>query len=286
MLKKINLNQYDLPTLHNFRETLETFVFAAKPVGEQFHHKYRKDKVAFKKFVKETVRLNTNLNNYFKNQWNHIEQLVRLYKISADEVEDQFINIAYWQEDDKTFAATIQVNIGEMFNIGAAAAEALFNVDIGLDKNDLEVQKFLRDYTLQLAGQINTTTKNKIVEQIKTSLALGENRDGLIARLEPIVKDRKRAVRIAQTESIRAYSEGNLSVGKRIGIKKKKWFTALDPCPICAEFNGKIIPIDDLFGGRVAGPPAHPHCRCLVELVYDPDKDTIDWKNTGTNLEY
>lgn len=279
MKNNLSLSNLSVETLRQLQEHLQTFLFSRDLIGEEYHKDYKKNKPLFKKLVRSTVRLDRSIEAYFADQWKRIYTLVNITKIQASAVEDEYINIEYWKEDNKTFSAQIEFDIGQIFEIGAAATDQLFKTSIGLNRNDSAVQKFLSKYTLDLAGQINGTTKDRIVEQIKTSLKLGENRDQLSARIEEIVLDSKRAVKIAQTESIRAYAEGTLATGQRIGAKQKKWLTTVDPCPICQSFDGMVIDIDEQFGGTYNCPPAHPHCRCLLQLVVDPAD--INWDNVG-----
>jgi Phage Mu protein F like protein len=272
-----NLSNLSTEALLTMRDSLKAYLFKQATVGEQYHPSYKRNKKVFRQLVKATVALNNDIEDFFADQWKRIYTLVNITKIQATVVEDEYINIEYWKEDDKTLNARIELDIGEMFKLGALATDELFKTTIQLDPNDTSVQKFLRSYTLNLAGQVNQTTKERIVEQIRTSLKIGETRDLLVDRLEKIVLDPKRALKIAQTESIRAYAEGTLETGRRIGAKKKKWMTTYDPCPLCKSFDGKVIGIDELFGGTYNGPPGHPHCKCLLELVVDP-KD-IDYSN-------
>jgi SPP1 gp7 family putative phage head morphogenesis protein len=75
---------------------------------------------------------------------------------------------------------------------------------------------------------------------------------------------------IATTEITRAYAEANQIAGEALakefeGVPVVKiWYTNEDDkvCPICGEFDGKEIPIDESFGEGVKNPPAHPNCRC------------------------
>jgi hypothetical protein len=69
-------------------------------------------------------------------------------------------------------------------------------------------------------------------------------------------------------------------------VKTVKWYTSSsDPCPFCAQLNGKIIPIGQNFFnngdsittgegenaqtmsldyGDIGAPPLHPNCQCLI----------------------
>ncbi len=49
----------------------------------------------------------------------------------------------------------------------------------------------------------------------------------------------------------------------------KRWKTVPDErrCEFCRPLTDVTIPINSLFDGTLAGPPAHPLCRCELELV-------------------
>ena len=74
------------------------------------------------------------------------------------------------------------------------------------------------------------------------------------------------------TEAIRSAREwawGILSGSGDIDPNRtgKKWKTAQDEkvCPICEPMDGVVVPLFEPF--EVPGPPAHPICRCDIELV-------------------
>lgn len=284
MLKKSDLAKLSLSELHEMRDSLEVFLFAQKPLGEPYHPEYRKNKELFHKMLLKTVHFRSALNKFFKGQWNRAGNLVRLYKVTADQIEIEFINDEYWDKEDIILSADIEVEVGNLFDVGAAMALADFGSPITLNRSDLEIMKFLGKYTLKLAKDINEVTKKKIATQIRRSIGLGETRDKMADRINKIIVNPKRATTIAQTESIRTFSSARLEVGRRLGIKRKMWQTTISPCPICAELNNKEIGMEELFNGELDGPPGHPNCKCHIKLVYDP-KEGIDWSKTGTNFD-
>lgn len=281
MLNNLNLNNLSLDQLKKLEEDVESFLFAEDPVGEPFHPEYKKDKKLFKKLVKVQLSLKNGLDLYFQEQADNLQVLVNMYKVEAS-VKDEYLNNAYWDLEDGKLIATLEIYIGDLTELGIEYEEKKFNLDSGVTRNSLDVQKALRNYIPKLAGQVNDTTKKKIVEAIKTSIKRGEKTADLASRLNPIVQDYKRSVRIAQTESVRAFAEGQLAVGRRIGIKKKQWVTYIAEDDACLEpARQGPIPMEQEFANKRMRPPAHPHCRCLLELVFDPKTDTLDWDNTG-----
>lgn len=95
---------------------------------------------------------------------------------------------------------------------------------------------------------------------------------------------RKRAKRIARTETIDAYSQGledSWQMAKEAGYIEqplKEWVELTDSprtCKICRGLAGQRVPVGKPFVSDVIGeverPPAHPHCRCTMYLVDDED---------------
>jgi hypothetical protein len=88
---------------------------------------------------------------------------------------------------------------------------------------------------------------------------------------------RSRARMIARTETSIAQNQAMLGVMKdaqRQGLvstrAKKQWVAGpFDVCKICTGLNGVKVPINQSFPNTGARPPAHPNCRCIIELVPD-----------------
>ena len=93
---------------------------------------------------------------------------------------------------------------------------------------------------------------------------------------------RSRARMISRTEIKRAQIEGKLAAFQQsvddglvdARTAGKKWVTgATDVCPICVDLGmGAAIPLNGNFVGAGDGPPAHPNCRCDLNLVATLDK--------------
>ena len=53
----------------------------------------------------------------------------------------------------------------------------------------------------------------------------------------------------------------------------KEWVTGPDGwvgiavCPVCLELGGQRVPVLSVFSNGEATPPAHPNCRCNMNLV-------------------
>jgi HK97 family phage portal protein len=192
------------------------------------------------------------------------------------------------------FAEIVAPYIHDLFEDGAAAGLA----KIGLATDDpLSVVPeraidFLRGYNLRLAGRVTQTTVDEIKAAIGESLAEGETIVQRTDRVRTLLGDSAstRAERIARTESVRAYSHGNIEAWKGAGVKRKRWVLSTNPCELCqamaAKFN-QPVPVGEPFlrrgesiglpdGSRVTidyddldGPPAHPNCNCDLDAVLE-----------------
>lgn len=139
-----------------------------------------------------------------------------------------------------------------------------------------EAAAFARDYTFELVREINTTTQS-ILQRTISGFA---ETPGMTLRdvMNSLPFDEGRAMRVAVTETTRAYAEGNQLAGD--ALKKefpgmriiKTWFTNNDDrvCDICGPLDGMTIGIDEEFPDAGQGPPAHVNCRC--------------WTQTGTDI--
>jgi SPP1 gp7 family putative phage head morphogenesis protein len=195
-------------------------------------------------------------------------------KITAAEGDDDYINDDEWDSEDIDMAGDINVGLMPIYTNGAQTTAEELNIGSAIDASHAPAQKFLTNYSLKLARDINATTKTNIKQAIQTSLSLGENRDALTSRINDIIDNEYRSQMIAQTESIRAYSQGRLAVGRDIGYDQKTWNAQDDACTYCAALDGETIDINDSWDGDIAvvdSAPLHPNCRCDNSLSRSDD---------------
>jgi hypothetical protein len=114
---------------------------------------------------------------------------------------------------------------------------------------------------------LNKTTINRIGTRLADALKTGASADSLARNLTDIVADPVRAYTIANTEMKRALSNGAMDNYRDLGVELMEW-QALEPCDLCAEFDGERRPIGADFSSSedvtVTEPPAHTNCRCVV----------------------
>lgn len=242
-------------------------IYASAVTGEPYHPGYQEQSKLFRQVVRSDVKTEKELNRYFR------------------ELAEQVTFEINWNEYDRLKASLIEFNLDQEIKkmaaifsgtliyslvAGGNMTEQEFNTDIGWNENSHPAIEFLRKYTIKLSGDLNKTTQDRIKQALKLSIELGESKDLASERLFNVINDAKRSAVIAHTESVRAFSQGRLEVGRQIGVTKKKWDATFNRCPICDELDGKVVGIDQLFLGTYDAPPAHPSCRCLLRLVISP----------------
>lgn len=146
------------------------------------------------------------------------------------------------------------------------------------------VAAYAREASLSFAqSTLDTTTKSvddalaATREAIAEGTQAGDRISDLTDRIQEIFENAStnKAELIAITESARAFNQGHIMAAKDSGVVTGfKWLTTDDPCPICAELNGKHFDIDE-----DVDIPAHPHCLCVLEDVIEQsegDEDNTD----------
>lgn len=242
----------------------------AKDSGEQFHPEYKKNKETFRKLVKSQLKTERAFKKYFRElpekivnniNWFGYDSLV--YKASAI---DTFIKVN-WDEEILSIRVILTKSLIDAILAGGNYTEEEVGIPVGWSLGSEPVQDFLRKHSIKLAGELTNTTKDRVKKALMGSIANGENREEAAKKINDVINDPARAVKIAQTESVRAFSAGRLEVAKQAGATKKEWSATIEPCAICERLGmQKPIDIDALFEGGFLYPPAHPSCRCLLRI--------------------
>ncbi len=277
--KGVDLSELSLETLQAMEDTVEAFTFSQQQPGEKFHPAYRSSRKSFKKLIRETVKFKREMGKFFAAQYERILPRIYVTGIRADEVpeDEDYLKYIDWDKENQTLTATIEINLGELFAIGAKATELQLQADLNIGPHMTEEAKFLREYTVKLSGEINQTTKKRITQQVKTSIEVGETKQELTDRIDTVLNNPKRARMIAQTESIRAYAEGRMAVGRRLKIPYKQLQSfQVDAGEVCGMANGEVVSLEQPFRNGLQMPPFHPSCRCSLKLLYTNPNDKKD----------
>ncbi len=132
------------------------------------------------------------------------------------------------------------------------------------------VQKFLADDSLTLAKGLTKTTKGNIRNVLSRARADGLGIPETATRINAKVVGMStwRARMIAQTETIRGYTQGALKTYKAAGVEQKEWLDGQAGADVqCQDLDGQVVDLEDSFEGGLDGPPAHVRCRCAVRAV-------------------
>lgn len=136
-------------------------------------------------------------------------------------------------------------------------------------------QRLLERQGITLKEMSNTTLRD-IGNALGEAISLGLSPTQAASLINRSIADPSRALTIAITESNRAISYATISRYKEAGLEQMEWMTS-DPCDVCAENDGEVVPIGGVFPSGDTQPPVHPHCRCVllpVAIDYDSPEYT------------
>lgn len=169
---------------------------------------------------------------------------------ALDDTEAYLYGSKAIDQDKLTFTATED---GAPGDIGFGLDWALINSDAA---------DWAAKYTGELVKSVDANTKRMLKRQVSEWINAGESLEQLIKRISPPF-DKKRARRIAVTETTRAYAEANSYIWQKSGVVEgRQWQTAADErvCPICGPLHGQTVTLGKAFEGGLTNPPAHPNC--------------------------
>lgn len=172
------------------------------------------------------------------------------------------------------------------------------NIAGPFDVTNPEVAKWVKNYTIKLAGDLSKTTVESVAQAISDGLDAGERGGQLADRirdLDSTTFSTARAELIGRTESVRGYVEGEVESWRQSGqVAGKRWLLGPEACDFCVqaaeEYGEKGVGLDEAFYdlgdsiktadgdemdvdyADVDGPPLHPQCRCdLIPVLKDEE---------------
>lgn len=255
--------------------------------AEDYAPLYRKYSKLFKQLVKSEIATDKGLRKYFRGlaeraielmDWNEYEQRIAsatpgaVYKAG---ILDYLVK-AFWENETLVLKIALTGTLMDALEAGGLYTEEDLGVDVEWSRNGHEAIDFLNKYSASLAKGLTEVSQKRIYSVIKEGLENHEDREQVSARINDVVKDPRRATTIAQTESVRAFSEGRMHVAKQIGADRKRWRTA-GATDFCLTFEGLgVVPLTYRYlteqGGKVDKPPGHPNCRCGIEIFMPEEK--------------
>jgi hypothetical protein len=154
-----------------------------------------------------------------------------------------------------------------------------------------EVTDHIQNHSYRFSFATNTQTQEHLKRELRLGLEAGEGTRELTERVNSVFNfaDTTRAVRIARTETVRAFNAGAEAAYTQSGVVQgKEWLSEFDHrrCPFCKSmdkkvarlnqryFNqGDILTVEGPLGkpvsmnlnySEIKHPPLHPHCRCTL----------------------
>jgi len=182
------------------------------------------------------------------------------------------ISDAEWERFSPEMAREIASALGVSLEMGAEAGRSdLVGILVDWSLQSPEAIEWMRSWSLDLVKGLQQTTRDELRNTLAAGLELGESRDELAKRVQALVDDIPawRSRLIAQSETIRAYSQGSLQVYRASGVtEKKEWLDGqANACPDCQALDGQIVGLEENFEGGVDAPPLHPGCRCSTRGI-------------------
>ena len=159
-----------------------------------------------------------------------------------------------------------------------------------------EASEFAVEAAQNAAQRVGNVASRSMVERVQGTIARGieelKDTDEVTGDLMDLGFDEISANRIARTESVRAYTDGQVAAWEESGVvSRKAWLLSPTSCEFCEiaamEYGEQGIALDQPFfqkGDRIVasdgrelnlnyenvnGPPLHPFCRCTLVPVVD-----------------
>lgn len=248
-----------------------SLILATASEGEDYHPDYKKDKNIFRKLVKSDVRCERKFKNYFKQfaeqrLISHIDWSAYSTKLIKASVIDDMVQVD-WKEEGVSIRIILTDTLLDALIAGGEYTQKDLGIDIGFGPDNVPALNALRKHVIKLSGDLSQTTTDLIKHSLLESLSRGEPTREAAARLTAYIDNPKRAARIAHTESVRAFTQGQMAVASEIGATKKQWSATIKACQICSPLDNKIVDIDKEFASDIFETPAHPNCRCLLRIL-------------------
>ncbi len=160
-----------------------------------------------------------------------------------------------------------------------SGTDALAEVDVDqtFDLQNPRAMDWLNTNSMSNSKSYSDTMKEQISLVIAESTEGGAGVDEIATNLGQFFSEQGdwRALRLARTETVSAYSAGNLEGYKQSGVVSgKEWLADASACIICAgNADAGTIAIDDDFPSGDPAPVAHPNCECALQPVTKSDEE-------------
>jgi hypothetical protein len=166
----------------------------------------------------------------------------------------------------------LQAELAQTAAEQAMREAAAAGIDVDVVAINQAAMAWAREYSYDLVSGIMDTTRGLVGEVIERFVSTPGMTIGQVTELLAPAFGEVRAKMIGVTEITRAYARGSLISQKLLrgyGLNMERvWQTSADErvCPICGPLDGEgeAAWVDE----HPDGPPAHPRCRCWVNLSF------------------
>jgi len=151
-------------------------------------------------------------------------------------------------------------------------------VDTSFDLQNPRALDYLNEHALENSNSYSDTMKEDISLTVQSSVEQGQSVDEIATTVSSFFDDQGdyRAERLARTETVDAYAQGNLEGYRQSGVVNgKEWLFDGGDCVsgICPDnVDDGVIALDDNFSSGDDAPPAHPNCECALQPVTADDE--------------
>lgn len=276
-------------------ERMDCLLIAA----EKWASGYKSNRETYNSIIKSEARLARLVRSVFRTvaldvdkyiNWSQYQAQLSQVKaarepLKADVDVSVIVSEDLYDDTDGLFFTITFENISTAMAIGAQAGELIYKIPLGIRSSDAIIQQLTTERLAFLVGKrvdksgnvvdnpkseyrISDKTRQDIASNIRTGIALGEDKQTMTKRLQRVIQDPKRAERIAQTETVNAYGAGMHEFGKESGATGKEWENvgAVDVCQ--DNTLAGVIPLDQPYPSGDMHPGAHTGCRCNERLAY------------------
>lgn len=270
----LKLQELDLEQLKLLALEADVFLLKHNIKGEEYTKIYKKNPELFSKLIRKTANLKHRMREFFEAQYKRLPFLVYLHKLQGDEMDDDFDESDFtdedtWAEEDNKLSTVLIPLLLALFLYGVNSIENETGYTSNHAIDTTSAMKAVHDYSSKLAGDLNETTKNMILEIVKNGLSTGQSKGDVVSRLDDILNNDSRAEMIARTESVRMWSQGRADVADEMGLTRLEWQAGPGACELCSELDGQVIDVSngEDFGDGVTDAPLHPNCLCSTHWL-------------------
>lgn len=224
-------------------------------------------------------RYTEQLRNLFEEQ--KADALSRLRGEKAlKQIEDDVFAMDEWIV---TFRNTFRPLVIELIKQQGQDMVELVGPGGAFDVTTERVLNYIENEGLLFVSRVNETTRETLREALREGVKEGEGIDDLAVRIEQVFDEasRIRAEMIARTETISASNFARQESFAQFGVKRQRWFTALDERvrEAHARAHGQVRSLGETFevGGEALRFPGDPNgspenviqCRCTLLPVIE-----------------